>query len=102
MPGLVTSMEVVPPMRTENSGIYVSRMALILVRRSEAEEVAQFADSVSFVDAGFSHVNGGGAAHAHGELRDIRVEDGFDLGAQIGSRGGGAVCGFRKLCRCRV
>ena len=32
MPGLVTSMDVAPPMRTENLGIKVSRIALIFFR----------------------------------------------------------------------
>jgi hypothetical protein len=37
MPGLVTSMDVAPPNRTENSGINVSRTALIFFRLVKSE-----------------------------------------------------------------
>ena len=37
MPGLVTSMDVVPPRRTEHSGINLSRIDLIFFRLAKSE-----------------------------------------------------------------
>jgi len=42
MPGFVTSTEVVPPRRTENSGISLSRMALIFLRLAKSASIFSF------------------------------------------------------------
>src|SRR5664280_2273011 len=45
----------------------------------EAEDVSQLPNAVGLVDAGFGHIDRGGAAHSDRELRKQPVEDRLDL-----------------------